>query len=380
METAVEQHSKAQILVETITTQDGLVSLERDWNRLSRTSKFPNVFMTFDWFRVWNERFGSHGWRSQRSLNILVLKKDGVIVGISPLIRAVYSRFGFTVRRLEFVGEEGDYNDLVVGDASTGQIEAVVDFLKRTSSEWDVIDLRYLRKAGSSLAQLESALSRARLPYCIGLEEETCPYMLIDAPWAEILGRRSPSTRHVFRNQQSRINRLKEEGLRTRMIENPQGEPRLLERLIAVEAKKRVGGQLVDPFFGRHPDVFQSLLDSLGRKGWISIALMELGERLLAWHLLFRCGQDLWGYQMAYDDDFARLSPGTMLIPAVIDYGFARGFRVYDFLRGEEPYKMRWTTDFRQSHRVQIWNRRWISRLRKFGYFDVRPALYRMLH
>ncbi len=380
METPVAEHSKAQILVETITTQEGLSRLERDWNRLSRTSEFPNVFTTFDWFRVWNKHFGNHGWRSQRSLNILALKKDGVIVGISPLIRAVFSRFGFTVRSLEFVGQEGDYTDLVVGDTSTGQIEAVVDFLKRTSAEWDVIDLRYLRGEGGGVKRLERALSKAGLLYCNGLESERCPYVLIDAPWSELLARRSSSTRHVFRNQQSRINRLKTEGLRTRIIENPEQEPRLLERLIAVEAKKRVGGQLVDPFFGRHPDVFQSLLDSLGRMGWISIALMELGERLLGWHFLFRCGQELWGYQMAYDHDFARLSPGTMLIPAVIDYGFARGFRVYDFLRGEEPYKMRWTTDFRQSHRVQIWNRRWISRARKFGYFNLRPALNRLLH
>jgi CelD/BcsL family acetyltransferase involved in cellulose biosynthesis len=380
METAGVERSETQILVETITTQEGLSSLEHDWNRLSRTSEFPNVFMTFDWFRVWNNFFGNQGWRGQRSLNILVLKKDGVIVGISPLIRAVYSRFGFTVRSLEFVGQEGDYADLVVGDRTSGQIEAVVDFLKRTAADWDVVDLRYLREEGGGVKRLERALSKAGLLYCIGLESQRCPYMLIDAPWSEILARRSASTRHVFRNQQSRINRLKAEGLRTRIVENPEQEPRLLERMIALESRKRVGGELVDPLFGAHTDTFQSLLESLGAKGWISIALMELGERLLAWHFLFRCGQELWGYQMAYDHDFARLSPGTMLIPAVVDYGFDRGFRVYDFLRGEEPYKMRWTADFRQSHRVQIWNRRWISRARKFGYFNLRPALNRLRH
>jgi CelD/BcsL family acetyltransferase involved in cellulose biosynthesis len=365
--------------IETITTQEGFASLEQDWNRLSQASALANVFMTFDWFRAWNQRFAGEAWRGQRRLNILVLRQDGAVVGISPLIRAVSSRFGFTVRRLEFVGRDWDYNDLVVGDSSTGQIEAVLKFLSRTSEQWDIVDLRHLRDAGNAIEQLEGALSSASLPYRIGPEEERCPYMLIDAPWSEMVGRRSPATRHVFRNQQSRLNRLSAEGLRVRIIENPRQEPGLLERLVALEAQKHVGGELSPPFLGKYQEVFRSLFETLGPRGWFSIALMELGDRLLAWHLLFRCGQKLWGYLTAYDHNFARLSPGTMLIPAIIDYGFAHGFREYDLCNGEEPHKKRWATDSRQIHRLQIWNRRWISRVRGFAYFDLRPALHRWL-
>jgi CelD/BcsL family acetyltransferase involved in cellulose biosynthesis len=365
--------------IETITTQEGLSGLEQDWNRLSQASELPNVFMTFDWFRAWNKRFAGEAGRGQRRLNILVLRRDGAVVGISPLVRIVSSRFGFTVRRLEFVGREWDYNDFVVGDGSTGQIEAVVEFLAGTSEQWDIIHLRELREARDAIEQLEGALSSAQLPYRIGPEEERCPYMLIDAPWSEMVGRRSLSTRRTFRNQQSRLKRLSSEGLRVRIIENPRQEPGLLERLVVLEAQKHVRGQLSPLFLGKYPEVFRSLFDTLGPRGWFSIALMELGERLLAWHLLFRCGQKLWGYLTAYDHSFARLSPGTMLVPAIIDYGFAHGFREYDFLKGEEPYKTRWTTGFRQNHRMQIWNRRWISRLRKCAYFDLWPALHRRL-
>ena len=363
--------------IETVTTQEGFASLEQDWNRLSKASELPNVFMTFDWFRAWNQRFAGEAWRGQRRLNILVLRKGGAVVGISPLIRGVSSRLGFTVRRLEFVGREWDYNDFVVGDGSAGQVEAVVEFLGRTPEQWDIIDLRHLREAGNLIVQLENALSSARLSYRIAPEEERCPYMPIDAPWSEMLARRSAATRHAFRKQQSRLHRLRTQGLRVRIIENPQQEAGLLERMVALEAQKRVGGQLSPPFLGKYPEVFRSLFDTLGPRGWFSIALMELGERLLAWNLLFRCGQKLWGYLMAYDRDFAHLSPGTMLIPALIDYGFEHGFREYDFCNGEEPHKRRWATDSRQIHRVQIWNRRWISRVRKSAYFDLRPALHR---
>jgi CelD/BcsL family acetyltransferase involved in cellulose biosynthesis len=365
------------MFVESITSQEGVNRLEQDWNRLSQASNLPNVFTTFDWFRVWNERFANETRRGRREPNILVLRKDGAVVGISPLVRTVSSRAGFNVRILEFVGRVADYNDLVVGDGSAEQIEAVVDFLTRTSMQWDIIHLRHLRGTSGAIERLKGALGSAKLPYRIGPEEEHCPYMPIDAPWSEMVEQRSPSSRRAFRKQQSRLDRLSTQGLQVRIVENPEQEPGLLERMAALDVQKQARGKLTTSVVGKYPEVFRSLFEALGSRGWFSVALMELGERLLAWQIWFRCGHELWGYQMAHDHSFARLSPGTMLVPAVIDYGFARGFRVCDFLRGDEQYKSRWTSNSRRSYRVQIRNRRWTSRLRGFAYFDLWPALRR---
>jgi CelD/BcsL family acetyltransferase involved in cellulose biosynthesis len=105
---------------------------------------------------------------------------------------------------------------------------------------------------------------------------------------------------------------------------------------------------------------------------------MEMGERPIAWRLGFRCGKKLWGFLTAYDHSFSRLSPGTMLVPAMIDYGFAHGYNEYDFMRGEESYKMRWTTSYHQNYRLLIWSRRWTSRVRAFIYLDLKTAVYRL--
>ncbi len=114
------------------------------------------------------------------------------------------------------------------------------------------------------------------------------------------------------------------------------------------------------PFLAQYREVFQSLFDSLGPRGWVYVALMELGDRPLAWLMGFRCGKRLWAYQTAYDRSFSRLSPGTMLIPAVLDYGFSHGYGEYDFLRDdEEPYKLRWSTGCHETFGLQIWSRRW---------------------
>ena len=365
--------------VELITSEEGLSSLREDWNRLSETAERPNVFMTFDWSRVWNQRFTEEDRGGRRRLNVLVLRKDGAVVGISPLVRRKVCRFGFGVRKVEFLGTEGDYNDLVLGNDPTAQTEAIVNSFAQSQNEWDLVDLRDLRDAGNGLALIEGALSREGLSYRVLPEKDRCPYLLIDASWSVMLNRLSRRERQHFRTQQSRLERMRTEGLRLRIIENPHKEPGLLEKLFALETQKHVHGRLSPPFIAKYPEVFQSLFDTLGPRGWFYIALMELGERPLAWQLGFRCGKRLWGFHTAYDQAYSRLSPGTMLVPALLDYGFSHGYEEYDFLRGEESYKMRWATGFHQNYRLLIWGRRWTSRARALVYLDLKTAVYRLM-
>lgn len=358
--------------IEAITTYDGISRLHEDWDHLSLNSQSPNVFMTINWFQAWYEGFARQEGPGKRRPNILVLKKNGAVTGISPLILSISSRFGFSLRRLQFLtcGHEWDYNDLLVGNDIEEQTNAVIDFLNNTTREWDLIDLRNLRDTGTTIPRIESDLNRAGLSYRLFPEAEGCPYMRIDGPWSEMLNRHTRSTRRVFR----RFTEKMQEGMRVRIVENPQKEPELLRKMIVLEAQKHVGGELSQPFLGRYPEVFQSLFETLGAKGWISVVLMEWKNRLVAWQLLYRCGESLWGYLTAFDHEFASYSPGTMLIPTVIDYGFAHGFGEFDFLAGEESYKMRWATGFRRTYRLQIWSRRLISKFRAFAYLKSRTG------
>ncbi len=358
--------------VDLLSCEEGIALLQGEWDRLVNSTAFPNVFMTYDWFQAWNRRFASQEPPGHRHPYILALKQEGTVTGIVPLVRIVSSRFGITVRHLQFVGREWDYNDLVIGESSPEQIHSILEFLSANQRDWDFVDLRDVRPIGDVLSSVVPALQKLGLQFRILPEEERSPYMLITGTWQDTLARCSAKTRQTFRYRQSRSRKLYAGQLRIRIVEQPHEEPQLLQRMMAVEAKKRVGGVLSVPFLGQYPDVFARLFETLGPKGWFTIILMELGDRLIAWNLLFRCGAKLWGYVTAYDNEFSRLSPGTMLLPAIVDYSFSRGFHECDFLSGEEPYKMRWATGIREKYRIVIWNPRLPSRLRSALYFGVR--------
>ncbi len=358
--------------VETCQSEAELLGIEADWNRLSEAAAIPNVFTTFDWFRNWTWQFIHKEQRDRFQPYVLVLRQDGKVTGIAPFIRVCASRLGLRVCKLEFVTNHADYNEFVLGAESADQTRAVMDFLARASKEWDIVDLRHLHATPEGITRIEGGLRLAGLAHRFFPEGQQCPYMTIDGPFSKILNRRSSRTRDTFRRMRSRLDGMAAESLRVRIVEQPHEEAGLLQKMISIEAQKHVGGKLSRPFLGRYPEAFSSLFRTLGPRGWLAVGVMEMGERLLGWELVFRCGRKLWSYQGAYDHKFARLSPGTMLLPAFIDYGFSRGFIEYDFLSGEESYKLKWATGFHKTHRLLLWNRRWMSRFCAFAYLKLR--------
>lgn len=61
--------------------------------------------------------------------------------------------------------------------------------------------------------------------------------------------------------------------------------------------------------------------------------------RAAAFQVNFLAGRRLWLYQGAYDDGYRKLSPGGVLDFQSIQAAWAEGFREYDFMSGDEPYK-----------------------------------------
>ena len=53
--------------IEVVTAEEELSHLEESWNRLSDAAAFPNIFMSFDWFRLWNHRLAQDAPRGRLS-------------------------------------------------------------------------------------------------------------------------------------------------------------------------------------------------------------------------------------------------------------------------------------------------------------------------
>jgi CelD/BcsL family acetyltransferase involved in cellulose biosynthesis len=360
--------------IEVLSDPGALPALRPYWERLTDASQFSNVFSTFEWIWGWWHYIAQGAETHTQRLNILILRHAGEVVGIIPLLVRLVKKSGVVIRKIEFIGRDSlfDYQAPLFANDYTGQANAVVDFLVRTRDQWDIIELHNLTPQIATFVL--PAFERA-LPTRVDRGED-CPFFLIEGPWDTVAQRATKPTRQTLRNQ---ANRLEREGILCRIVERPDAEPGLLDRLTELESRKLVRGKAGDLVLARWPEFFSFVFRELAPKGWIGVALMEKGSVLISYNLFFRCGKSIWDYTKAYDPAFSKFSPGTMLLPAIVDYAHSHAYREYDFLRGGEPYKMKWATCVRTTCHLQAWHGGWRSRFAALLYFSIARPAFRVL-
>lgn len=90
--------------VEMVTTEEGLLCLKDDWERLEETLEEENVFAGFAWgWATWHHfgPFDVHGGNKQ--LLTAVLHRDSKVTGLAPFWIRNERRFGFNLRKIEFL-------------------------------------------------------------------------------------------------------------------------------------------------------------------------------------------------------------------------------------------------------------------------------------
>jgi CelD/BcsL family acetyltransferase involved in cellulose biosynthesis len=95
----------------------------------------------------------------------------------------------------------------------------------------------------------------------------------------------------------------------------------------------------------------------LAKQGALRLWEMHCDGRLAAAWLGFAWGDALYFYQAGWDSEFVRHGIGTVLTLRMIERAIAEGFRRFDFLRGDEPYKQHWSTGLAYTWELAVYRR-----------------------
>jgi CelD/BcsL family acetyltransferase involved in cellulose biosynthesis len=84
---------------------------------------------------------------------------------------------------------------------------------------------------------------------------------------------------------------------------------------------------------------FRDIADALASRGWLRLGVVHAYDEDAAVLFAFAYGDTLALYNAAYDPALASLSLGIASHAYAVRDAIAQGFKVYDLLRGDEPYK-----------------------------------------
>ena len=322
-----------------VQTWTEFATLADGWDALLAESTVGCTFLTWDWVSSWAAVYG----RDAEPFVHLCRDERGAVIGIVPLIRLRTTLASNFVRIVRFVGDIGDNSDNLDLIARSGReadtVSSVLSALESSPKMWDVLDLRRISAESPALPHLlEGVRQRGWI-----VTEISEPHLVLDLPstWEAFLKRLSSNTRWRLSRNASLL--AAEGALAYRVCETSGDIATYLDALFALQAQRwALRGQRP----GRDEQVRRLFYDRLTPRllyhHRLEFDMLELDGRPIAAQLGVHYGDTYYALHTGFDPSFARFSPSVALAGEIVRRLTARGIRHYDYLHGDEPYKLRW--------------------------------------
>ena len=337
--------------VEEVSSGEGLERLREAWEEAQARSAADNVFATFDWALAWWRHFGAG-----RRLRVLVLRDGAHPSAILPLWEGPLWRRFAPFRKIQLLGTGlSDRLDLLFSGVPVETAERALRHLLVPPVRWDVLDLRETPEDSPAVQAVLTAAARLGLD-CEVLPDSECPYLPIECDWETFFetrfGRRWRKTlRHNARRLETECRPVF-----TTLEAIPEGSS-LLSRLVAMPQEGQYQGTERLSIFGSGPKraFFEEIARGFAGRGWLRARLVEIGGEVAAFRFGFQYAGKYFDYFTGFHRDYAKVSPGAVLLARTIEDCFRNGVREVDFLRGAEPWKSVWTDRWRRHRRVRVY-------------------------
>lgn len=127
------------------------------------------------------------------------------------------------------------------------------------------------------------------------------------------------------------------------------------------------------PLLDSGDTMFDALVQALADSGCLHVFAVMHGDDVIAGSLNIEQGSEMMAFFAAYDPRFARASPGILLMTEYTKWAFDRGFKVVDYLRGDEVYKFEFASE-KVSLATVAKSQTLLGRGAMFGYGAFRTA------
>jgi CelD/BcsL family acetyltransferase involved in cellulose biosynthesis len=317
--------------LEIIRAIDGLHALEAEWQALHERSDPRNPFLSPAWtLACWAAQQGSVG------PFVVTLREGGRLVALAPL--CIEKKSGFGV--LRFIADDrSDYLGFLCDPASRGVEQQLLDWILKTTGGWDLALFKQLSSDYSGLADSSIPASHAShlttwtaAPFCASQHD-----------W-DSLHDVGPSWLKITRK---RLRRFLKDGWQLERFTGAEAAAKL-DLVASIEArswKGREGSTRLQRGAGQ--ELLRQAFESLSSGDQMQLWLASIDGKAVAFQIDFLMSDRLWVYQLAYDEAFRRTSAGSFLGYVSFENAWRGAVREYDYLGGEEPYKLDRTNGLR---------------------------------
>ncbi len=311
----------------------------RPWERVLERDLEAGVFSHPAWLRAWWESLGSG------DLLIAIVWDGDEPIAVFPTCTCV-DEDGL----LSFLGSEDVTDDQVPAALPGREAEALRFFL-----DWAFADGGFNRVRFHSvldgqrwLGVVEEVATQAGLGYSHE-QVDVAPAIILPATFDDYLNGLSGHDRHELRRKRRRFGDLGT--WRVRRAHEVGWETDLQAFF---EFHRQAPGEKAGFFTPDRERFFRRLAADLFLFGLARLDVLDLDDEPVACTFSYDFRDTLALYNSSFRPDLARHAPGMVLVGSLIEQSIAEGKRVFDFLRGDEPYKRRFGPVPRPVYQVML--------------------------
>ncbi len=335
------------LVVEHITTESGLLSLESEWRSLeSRMAQLP--FMSFDWLLPWWQHLSRHKSSKRDELFVCTFRsKTGELMGIAPMMITHRPSSGpLQFRQLQFFGADPNITELRGISAplehSNAVYSALLDHLERFHGKWNMVKLTGFPSGNTRLEEKINALFAARF----WLPDTINPILRLDPTWEAF---KSGLPRNIKESLRKCYNAPKRDGFSFvfEVVSQPAAVSAALRTFFELHrARSEMSGTV------RHLNCFLSassqhfLEDVCARfaeRGALRIFQLKDKDAVIATRIGFLLGDSLYLYYSGYDPRYQKYSVMTTVVAESIKYAIEQKFQTVNLSTGRDVSKSRWS-------------------------------------
>ena len=306
----------------TVEIIDDIVRLNAfapEWSRFAQSTSGLTPFQLPEWQITWWRHFGNG------RLHVLVFREQGEVAAVIPCFLHEWQG----LRQFTLIGSGiSDYLDPAIRPQHSSEVVERLRSHLCARSDWDVCNWQDL-SFDTPLRDLASELR----------EDVPCREIRLTGSFEDYW---QTCSKDVRRNVKRYSQKAEARGaLDFEVLATP--EPEAIDALIQLHTARwrRVGEPGMIQANGS-AEFIRDVAVKFERCNILRIFCLRVDDRIAGVILSFPYGDSLFSYLSAFDPEYEELGLGRILLYRALKYSFENGFRTWNFLRGDEPYKSWW--------------------------------------
>lgn len=326
-------------------------SLKSEWNALLQVCPSDCLFLTWEWVHTWWLHLAG-----KRRIHIIVVRLDGLLIALAPLALRPASFKRLTPWRvLEFLASGSVGSDYLSFLIRPGHEQiAVREITACLAQSGRMLELVRIEKSSAPMAEMSGHLREAGWK-CVGLTTNYCPYSSLSGhTWESYLDSLHANHRTNVGKMLRRLHKDFDVSLHVAATETERQWA--MDVFIRLHLRRWSGKGGSTALNSKELIDFHRTFSKVSlERGWLRLYTLLLDGIPAASLYVFKYRNVYHHYQSAFDPNYGKYSPGTVIVALAIKDAIEDHGVEFDFLHDNEKYKYLWARQERELVRLELY-------------------------